>query len=90
MFGESMLPLIIGSVGVGILLLAFVLNLVQKLSERSVVYLLLNFFGSSLAAWYAWIGGIIPFVVLEVVWGGAALIRLYLELKKRLPLLRES
>jgi hypothetical protein len=77
-----MVPLIIGSTGVGILLLAFVLNLVQKLSERSPAYLIMNFCGSILAAWYAWAGGIVPFVVLEIVWGGAALTRLILVLKK--------
>ncbi len=77
-----MIPLIIGSTGVGILLLAFVLNLLQKLSERSPTYLIMNFFGSILAAWYAWAAGIVPFVVLEIVWGGAALTRLILVLKK--------
>ena len=77
-----MSPIIIGSLGVALLLLAFVLNLMRRLAEDSVLYLLLNFVGALLAAWYAWQGRIIPFVVLEAVWAGSALVRLILGLKK--------
>lgn len=76
------MPMIIGSLGVALLLLAFVLNLMRKLAEHSVSYLLMNFVGAALAAWYAWQGRLIPFVVLEAVWAGSALMRLILALKK--------
>ncbi len=75
-----MSPVLIGSIGVAILLLAFVLNLMQIVTEHSAVYLLLNIIGSGLAAWYAWCGRIIPFVVLEAVWGMTALVRLLIGL----------
>lgn len=71
-----MTPLLIGSLGVAILLLAFVLNLARRLTERSPIYLLLNFIGAGMAGWYAWQGGILPFVILEGVWCGTALVRL--------------
>lgn len=71
-----MSPVIVGSIGVGLLLLAFVLNMLKKLSERHPAYLVMNAVGAGLAAWYAWAGGIIPFVILEGVWGGVALVRL--------------
>lgn len=71
-----MWPEIIGSTGVGLLLLAFVLNLARKLSARHPVYLLLNVVGCALAAWYAWVGQAVPFIVLEGVWGLAALAKL--------------
>ena len=71
-----MLPMIVGSAGVGLLLLAFVLNLLRMLSEKHPAYLTMNVLGAALAAWYAWVGGVVPFVILESVWGGAALIRL--------------
>lgn len=71
-----MSPLVIGSAGVGLLLVAFVLNLLHVLSEQSRVYLLMNFLGASLACWYAWQERIIPFVILEAVWGLTALVRL--------------
>lgn len=72
-----MSPITIGSVGVGLLLIAFVLNLLKVLSERGRVYLLMNFVGASLACWYAWQGRVIPFVVLEAVWGLTALVRMF-------------
>lgn len=71
-----MASLVIGSVGVALLLVGFVLNLLRWTTERSVLYLLLNVVGSLMAAWYAWAGNSVPFVILESVWGGAALVRL--------------
>lgn len=77
-----MSPIVTGSIGVGLLLVAFVLNLTRVLSERSRVYLALNFVGAGLACWYAWDGRIIPFVILEAVWGLTALVRLVLSSNK--------
>jgi hypothetical protein len=71
-----------GSIGVGLLLVAFVLNLLKLLSESSRPYLAMNLIGAGLAAWYALAGGSIPFVILETVWGLAALIRLIATIKK--------
>ncbi|MFC1475042.1 hypothetical protein ACFLQG_00200 [Candidatus Zixiibacteriota bacterium] len=73
---------IIGSVGVFLLLLAFALNLIKKLNESSPVYLLMNFFGALLAAWYAYDGNLMPFVILELVWSFTALFKLIQILKK--------
>lgn len=67
---------IAGSVGVGLLLVAFILNLLKKLSARHPAYLTLNIIGCSITAWYAWAGEQIPFVILEIVWGLAALVKL--------------
>jgi hypothetical protein len=77
-----MISLIIGSVGVGLLLLAFALNLLKYVSENSKLYLLMNFVGAGMAAWYAFDGNIIPFVILELVWAGTAVIKLILTIKK--------
>ena len=74
--------MIVGSIGVGLLLVAFVLNLVNVVSEHSSLYLLMNLVGAFLAAYYALATGSYPFVVLEIVWGMAALIRLLLNIKK--------
>jgi hypothetical protein len=71
-----------GSVGVGLLLIAFVLNLLRRLSEQSPTYLLMNLVGAGMSAWYAVAGGMWPFVVLEGTWAAAALIRLGIVLKK--------
>ena len=62
------------------MLIAFALNLVRKLSERSVTYLSMNIVGALLAAWYAWAGGAVPFLILEIVWAGTAAVRLVMTL----------
>jgi len=74
--GIGVSPLLIGSVGVGLLLAAFVLNVLKRLDENGSAYLVMNTIGAGLSCYYAWVSGIIPFVVLEGVWAGAALVRL--------------
>ena len=76
---------LIGSLGVGLLLLAFGLNLIKKLSETDPVYLTMNVVGASMAAWYAYDGGVIPFVILELTWALTALVRLAMVAKKSSP-----
>ena len=62
----------LASIGSAILLLAFFLVQRSVLSAQSTAYLLLNLVGSAIAAMAAWMGHIIPFVVLEVVWAAVA------------------
>ena len=64
---------LIGSVGVTILLLAFVLNLTQKLKADSSAYLLMNILGAFLAGVSSYMISFWPFVVLEGVWVIASL-----------------
>lgn len=59
---------ITGTVGVSLLLLAFGLNLLNKLSASSKTYLLLNISGAGLACASSYLIGFWPFVVLEAVW----------------------
>ena len=58
----------IGFTGVAILLLAFLLNLLKKISSGSLAYILLNIIGAGLACLTSWLIHYIPFVVLEGVW----------------------
>jgi len=64
---------VIGSVGVAILLVAFVLNLAGALQRTSRVYHGLNFVGAGVACYASALIGFLPFVVLEGVWSVAAL-----------------
>lgn len=66
-------PDIVGSVGVGVLLLAFTLNLSGRLRRTSRVYQVMNLAGAGLACWASALIGYTPFVVLEGVWSAAAL-----------------
>lgn len=71
-----MSPVVLGSVGVALLLVAFVLNVLQRLDENGAAYLTMNLVGASLACWYAWVSGLVPFVILEGTWALAAGVRL--------------
>jgi len=59
---------LLGTLGVSLLLIAFALNLANKLSASSVTYLLLNIVGAGLACVSSYLIEFWPFVVLEGVW----------------------
>jgi len=63
---------IIASIGVAILLLAFLLNLLKKLRQDSVSYSVLNVIGAGFACYASWLIHFWPFVVLEGTWCLAA------------------
>ncbi len=67
---------IIGSVGVFILLLAYVLNLLNKISRESLIYILMNVIGGALACLASYLIHYIPFIILEGVWTIVSLIAL--------------
>lgn len=59
---------LIGSTGVLLLLLAFVLNLFKILKTSSFIYSFLNFLGAGIACYASVLIDFIPFVILEMVW----------------------
>lgn len=75
--------LLTGFLGVTILLVAFGLNIAGRISQNSPSYLWMNIAGAMLAAWYAWDGRLIPFVLLELVWATAAAVRLVSPKKEK-------
>jgi hypothetical protein len=70
-------PDIIASVGVIILLIAFLLNLYKKLPADSRTYALLNFIGAGMCGFASYIIKFYPFVLLESIWSIVALISLF-------------
>lgn len=66
----------IGSLGVALLLLAFLLNLVRVLTTESYPYTALNFAGASMAGVASYLIGFMPFVVLEGTWAIVAAVAL--------------
>ncbi len=66
----------IGTVGVTLLLVAFLLNLLNKISREGLVYILLNFVGAGLASIASLLINYIPFVILEGTWTIVSLIAL--------------
>lgn len=67
---------LIGSVGVGLLLLAFLLNLTGRLRAGGYAYLSLNLTGGALACLSSYLIGFVPFVVLEGTWAAVACVGL--------------
>ena len=59
---------VVGSLGVGILLVAFFGNAVGWLGRERRAYHALNAVGAALACWASWRIGFLPFVVLEGIW----------------------
>ncbi len=62
----------IGSLGVALLLLAFLLNLAGRLDVQTARYQGLNAVGAGLACYSAFLIEFTPFVVLEGTWAAVA------------------
>ena len=74
---------LIGSLGVALLLLAFLLNVFRLLRVEGYPYIVLNLVGASLACYSSYLIDFMPFVVLEGTWAvvaGVALVRSLLGL----------
>ncbi len=74
--------LIIGIIGMFLLLLAFALNLLKKVTEHSYSYILFNIFGAGLSTYYAYTLNAVPFIILEVVWASFAVYKLIVVVKR--------
>jgi hypothetical protein len=70
------LATLLGSIGVTLLLLAFLLNLLHILRADGVVYTSLNLAGALLAGVSSYLIGFLPFVILEGVWALVAAVAL--------------
>jgi len=64
---------IIATVGVVVLLVAFLLNLYKKLPANSIPYTLMNFVGAGMCGYSSYLIKFYPFVVLETIWALFAL-----------------
>jgi Ca2+/Na+ antiporter len=73
---------ILGSLGVTILLLAFVLNLMKLIRTDSLVYGLLNALGAAIACYASFIIPYFPFVILEGVWTVLSIVALVKTLSR--------
>lgn len=74
---------LIGFTGVAILLLAFLLNLLKKITSTSLPYIVMNVIGAGLACLASWLIGYVPFVVLEAVWTAVSVFALIGYLQKK-------
>jgi hypothetical protein len=58
----------IGFAGVSILLIAYFLNLANKISKDGVAYIVLNLIGAALACIASALIHYLPFIILEAAW----------------------
>jgi hypothetical protein len=70
-------PDLLASIGVIVLLIAFLLNLYKRISAQSVLYKLMNFIGAGICCFSSYLISFYPFVILEGVWAFVALISLF-------------
>lgn len=76
--------LIIGIIGMVFILAAFILDeFVRKFNRETIKYNLLNVLGSGMLLYYAFSLKGWPFVVLNLVWMGTALVKLAKILAKK-------
>jgi hypothetical protein len=66
----------VGSLGVAILLVAFLLNLAGRLASGARSYQAMNAVGAALTCWASWQIEFWPFVVLEATWSVVAFVAL--------------
>ena len=72
----------IGTIGVGIILIAYFLNNFSFIQRNGNVYFILNIIGASIACYTSYLINYIPFVVLEATWVIISLIGLLQNIKK--------
>jgi formate hydrogenlyase subunit 3/multisubunit Na+/H+ antiporter MnhD subunit len=73
----------IGVLGLVILLLAFLVNVRRRTRKRVMLYNTMQFFGACLLCIYAYINGIMLFVLLQSVWALIALFFIYEQKKEQ-------
>ncbi|TRO64522.1 CBU_0592 family membrane protein [Christiangramia sabulilitoris] len=66
----------IGSLGVFLILLAYILSVFGKLNQNHLAFILLNLLGASLACVASILMDYLPFIILEGVWSLVSLVSL--------------
>jgi len=73
---------IIGTIGVGIILIAYFLNNFSFIKPNGDLYFILNIIGASIACYASILINYIPFVILEGSWAFISVISLLKNIKK--------
>ena len=73
---------IIGAIGVGIILLAYFLNIFSWIKKDGVLFYLMNIVGAGIACFTSYLINYIPFVILEGTWAIVSIIGLLKSIKK--------
>ena len=74
---------LVGFIGVTILLVAFFLNLTNKLKKDSVTYLIMNFIGAGTACFASILMNYLPFIILEGCWAAVSAFGIFIYFKNK-------
>ena len=74
---------LLGFTGVAILLAAYLLHQLNKLSKDGLTYILMNIAGAGLACFASYLISYLPFILLEAVWMLVSVIALIEKLAER-------
>jgi hypothetical protein len=66
----------VGAIGVGLLLVAFFLNVTKRVNQDSLLYISLNLSGAIIAGVASYMLHYMPFIILEAVWTVVSLVAL--------------
>jgi len=73
---------IIGAIGVGIILLAYFLNIFSLIKKEGSLYFILNIIGASIACYASYLIDYVPFIILEATWAIVSVFGLIRSIKK--------
>ncbi|MEP6674956.1 MAG: hypothetical protein ABJA78_07365 [Ferruginibacter sp.] len=68
---------IIGTIGVGLILLAYFANVFALVPKEGKLFFVLNIIGAALACYASWLINYWPFVILEATWCLVSVIGLF-------------
>lgn len=74
---------VIGFIGVAILLVAYFLNLINKVKNSDFIYLIMNFIGAALSCLASVLLKYLPFIILEASWTLVSAIGLFTYFRKK-------
>lgn len=72
----------IGAIGVGIILIAYFLNIFSFIKKDGNFYFILNIIGASIACFASYLIHYMPFIVLEATWAIVSILGLFKNIKK--------
>lgn len=71
----------IGAIGVGIILLAYFLNIFSFIKKDGNFYFILNIVGASIACYASYLIHYVPFIILEATWAIISVLGLLQNIK---------
>lgn len=73
---------IIGTIGVGLILMAYFLNMFSLIKKEGILYYVLNIIGAAIACFASILISFWPFIILEGTWAIVSVIGLVKSIKK--------